>query len=136
MDIVEKQKRDYFRRQFCFHLERYKKAGKTQNEFCIEAGVNKNSVTGWKQGKSYPHDAKLIKICEVLGIDQRALTTQPPDEQHFIDKMDILDLLKGRKKVRMLIEGGGSSWWYVCEECQTAVDKKDKFCRQCGGEFV
>lgn len=50
--------------------------------------------------------------------------------------MDILDLLKGRKKVRMLIEGGGSSWWYVCEECQTAVDKKDKFCRQCGGEFV
>ena len=30
------------------------------------------------------------------------------------------------------IEGGGSSWWYVCGECHTAIDTSDRFCRQCG----
>ena len=30
------------------------------------------------------------------------------------------------------IEGGGSTWWYVCEDCRTAIDSRDKFCRQCG----
>ena len=30
------------------------------------------------------------------------------------------------------IEGGGSSWWYVCPECHGAIDLKDRFCRYCG----
>ena len=32
----------------------------------------------------------------------------------------------------MEMEGGGSSWWYVCPECQGAIDKQDRFCRHCG----
>lgn len=30
------------------------------------------------------------------------------------------------------MEGGGSTWWYVCGECHTAIDSLDRFCRQCG----
>lgn len=30
-------------------------------------------------------------------------------------------------------EGDGrSTWWYVCEECRTAIEWKDKYCRECG----
>ena len=25
-----------------------------------------------------------------------------------------------------------SSWWWVCGECHTAIDTKDKYCRECG----
>ena len=30
------------------------------------------------------------------------------------------------------MEGGGSTWWYVCGECHTSIDTRDKFCRECG----
>lgn len=32
----------------------------------------------------------------------------------------------------MELEGGGSSWWYVCPECHGTIDLKDSFCRHCG----
>ena len=25
-----------------------------------------------------------------------------------------------------------SSWWWVCGECHTAIDTRDKYCRECG----
>ena len=34
------------------------------------------------------------------------------------------------------IEGGGTNWFFVCGECHTAIDAKDKYCRQCGREIV
>lgn len=40
--------------------------------------------------------------------------------------------LEERIPVETEIEGGGSTWWYVCRECHTAVDHVDRFCRQCG----
>lgn len=40
--------------------------------------------------------------------------------------------LKKRIPLEMEIEGGGSSWWYVCPECHGAIDKADHFCRHCG----
>lgn len=30
------------------------------------------------------------------------------------------------------IEGGGWSWWFVCEECHAAVDPTQKTCPVCG----
>ena len=46
------------------------------------------------------------------------------------------ELLNERETAKQEIEGGGSTWWYVCSECHTAVDKQDKYCRQCGKLFV
>ena len=51
---------------------------------------------------------------------------------HALDN-DIISILKGRQ-TKAIIEGGGSTWWYVCDECHTAIDRKDKFCRECGME--
>jgi hypothetical protein len=33
------------------------------------------------------------------------------------------------------IEGGGSTWWYVCSECHGTVDNSDKYCKHCGRKF-
>lgn len=33
------------------------------------------------------------------------------------------------------IEGGGSTWWYVCPECHTAVTPRDPECKECGQEL-
>lgn len=30
------------------------------------------------------------------------------------------------------IEGGGSTWWYVCPECHGQMGREDRFCRHCG----
>ena len=30
------------------------------------------------------------------------------------------------------MEGGGSTWWYICPECHGAIDRQDHFCRHCG----
>ena len=30
------------------------------------------------------------------------------------------------------IEGGGSTWWYVCPECHGAIDNRDHWCKHCG----
>lgn len=34
--------------------------------------------------------------------------------------------------VHIEVEGGGSTWWYVCSECHGAVDVNDVYCRGCG----
>lgn len=28
--------------------------------------------------------------------------------------------------------GGGSTWWYVCGICGTAINPGDKYCHECG----
>lgn len=40
--------------------------------------------------------------------------------------------LKRMRPVEAEIEGGGSTWWYVCEECRMVIDRNDHFCRHCG----
>jgi DnaJ-class molecular chaperone len=40
-----------------------------------------------------------------------------------------------RDELDLEIEGGGSSWWYVCPECHGAVDRGDRWCRHCGQKF-
>jgi hypothetical protein len=53
-----------------------------------------------------------------------------PEESKYI-RMAI-DLLK-EQTTKPEIEGDArSTWWYVCEECHTAIDRCDKYCRQCG----
>ena len=35
------------------------------------------------------------------------------------------------------IEGDGRNvWWFVCGECHTAIDEKDKYCRECGRRLI
>ena len=40
--------------------------------------------------------------------------------------------LKRNIPQEMEIEGGGSTWWYVCPECHGAINSFDSFCSHCG----
>lgn len=42
------------------------------------------------------------------------------------------ELMEHTKPLPIEIEGGGSTWWYVCPECHGAVDTWDRFCKHCG----
>ena len=45
---------------------------------------------------------------------------------------EALVLLKEQEPVDTELEGGGTTWWYVCGECHGAIDKRDAYCRHCG----
>ena len=46
-------------------------------------------------------------------------------------KIDFLELMRITPQ-EIEIEGGGSTWWYVCPECHGTIDQGDHFCRHCG----
>ena len=37
-----------------------------------------------------------------------------------------------RKHAEPELEGGGSTWWYVCGECHGAINYMADVCRHCG----
>ena len=41
-------------------------------------------------------------------------------------------LLKEQDPGPAELEGGGSSWWWVCGECHGQISKGDRYCRHCG----
>ena len=43
--------------------------------------------------------------------------------------MAVMDLLT---PAQIELEGGGSNWWHVCEDCHGAVDTSDLYCKHCG----
>lgn len=43
----------------------------------------------------------------------------------------VLDLLE-KQETDADIEGGGRSWWFVCEECRAVIDTSDSYCSKCG----
>ena len=34
------------------------------------------------------------------------------------------------------IEGGGMTWFFVCGECHSTINERDKYCRECGKRVV
>ena len=52
------------------------------------------------------------------------------EEKEILD--NAIRHMKRLERRAMEIEGGGSSWWYVCPECRGAVDRGDQYCRHCG----
>jgi predicted amidophosphoribosyltransferase len=43
--------------------------------------------------------------------------------------------MKENEKASVDLEGGGLTWWYVCEECRTEVHTEDKICPGCKREL-
>ena len=91
---------------------------------------------------------KVIKGIEqcLMSSDCEAYETQCSDCPYFNPDVtvnecreplqnDVIELLMQRvkrKPVQAGLEGGGTTWWYVCEDCHTAINYKDNFCRECG----
>ena len=76
--------------------------------------VDIDTVMSWLDGLSQPDWREYHSDSEVQNIAKVAL-----------------ELLK-EKEAEVEIEGGGSTWFYVCGECHTSVSKHSKYCRECG----
>ena len=66
-----------------------------------------------------------------------SLRTEDPKRSYFFFTIAELCSAAAEKLDREIpkeseMEGGGSTWWYVCPECNGAIDKQDRFCRHCG----
>ena len=48
---------------------------------------------------------------------------------------EVQDKLLKEQEAEPEIEGGGSTWWYVCSECRGAIDESDRYCRHCGARM-
>ena len=50
---------------------------------------------------------------------------------------ELIGQMMRRAETTAEIEGDGrSTWWYVCEECHTGIDRHDHFCRCCGRKII
>ena len=58
-----------------------------------------------------------------------------PHSREYESITDAIVFMKNKEPVNIEIEGGGNSWWHVCEECHGAVDHSDHFCKHCGRPF-
>ena len=66
-----------------------------------------------------------------------AVRMMDPDQSYLFFKESELitkaaEEMKKRIPKEMEIEGGGTTWWYVCPECHGTIDRKDSWCRHCG----
>ena len=89
------------------------------------------------------HSESRSCVSEML-IDALALLKE---QQEQIDKLleesasnaemaeGMKELLKEQDPVPAELEGGGSSWWWVCGECHGQISKGDRYCRHCGHEI-
>ena len=65
-------------------------------------------------------------------IQERPNPTAVPKAKAMTNIMEAIEELNKRMPKEKEMEGGGSSWWYVCPECHGAIDSQDHFCRHCG----
>ena len=78
----------------------------------------------WVHCRALPDDSDIsLSACTNTAI-----------RQEWCPLKDARDMIReGRSKpLPIEIEGGGSTWWYVCPECHGAVDTWDRFCKHCG----
>lgn len=76
--------------------------------------------------KSVERARQLIEEKKEQGLDDYVLF------EALTDAANVLPLRQAEAEM----EGGGTTWYFVCGECHTAVDSTDKYCRQCGREIV
>lgn len=75
------------------------------------------------------HLKTQIKAAEGMGSKWVYILTS--EAEKCLELAEAEDTIMG-EPVPAEIEGGGSTWWNVCGECHTAIDTRDKFCRECG----
>ena len=82
---------------------------------------NRKKVLSWLEGLTFDDWHMYHSDSEVQNIAKEAF-----------------ELLKEQEAVEPMIKtshDGKGSWWYICGSCNTAVNPKDKYCRECGMEL-
>lgn len=79
---------------------------------------------------------KLIKhlktqIAVSDGMDSEFVYITKDEAKKCLELAEAQDTLFA-KPVHVDVEGGGSNWWNVCEECRSSLHPGDKYCHECG----
>jgi len=81
-----------------------------------------------------PDKDKVIKGLECHAKGARGCPYENENGCQLLLCSDALALLK-EQEAEPEIEGGGSTWFYVCSECHGAIDNNDRFCKHCGARL-
>ena len=72
----------------------------------------------------------------VLLIQREKLKVSCSCDGYDIDLLEAVFSLLKEQESKVEIEGGGSTWCYVCGECHTSVSPYAKYCRECGRRLI
>lgn len=72
----------------------------------------------------------IIEAVRILGENMPRRKWINPDTDELAEATETV--VEHFRPAEIEIEGGGSTWWYVCEECHRAVDDSDRYCKHCG----
>lgn len=76
----------------------------------------------------------IIEAVRILGENRPSIIWEDEEMQQRAARLNraIDTVMVHFKPVQAELEGGGSNWWYVCEECRGAIDSSDSWCKHCG----
>ena len=69
------------------------------------------------------------------GYNERGTTLTGDRCKYCVNAIDAAIIKLKEQEAEPEIEGGGSTWWYVCSECRGAIDNNDRFCKHCGARL-
>ena len=82
----------------------------------------------------------MTKAEIVKGLKGLSVITRRNDEIRIECNEQFRELITGAydllKPEQAEMEGGGSSWWYVCPECHVHIKQGTRFCQSCGKEIL
>ena len=73
----------------------------------------------------------IREAARILGENRPSIIREVPWRAKRLNEAIDTVMLQA-KPVQAELEGGGSSWWYVCEECRGMIDSSDNYCKHCG----
>lgn len=79
------------------------------------------------------HLKTQIAVSEGMGADFVYITKD--EAKKCLELAEAQDTLF-MSPVHAEVEGGGSTWWYVCGECHSQLNPSDKYCNQCGRKIT
>ena len=79
------------------------------------------------------HLQTQIKTAKAL--DSKWVYILVSEAEHCLELAEAEDTLF-TTPVPINVKGEGSTWWYVCEDCQGAIDSWDHYCKHCGRKVI
>ena len=98
----------------------------------LPARFNESRVTNYTDNPAIVHFAAIMNWRDNYSLyrgnylkEYKEMTWEEALRRHRLNKAEEPEM-----------EGGGSSWWYVCPECHGAVDPKETRCRNCNKKIL
>lgn len=100
--------------------EELKKQRMTQTELALQIESEGGFISRIVNGKLKPSWTTMQKILWAM---HSKIMIVPEETERLVPELDALPAE---------MEGGGSCWWYVCQDCHGDISLNDHYCRHCG----